>query len=164
MGLLLSYYEAPLGRLLLAVDAGGALVGLDFAAFEGRFRARFLGEVGEMPDGLRAALDGYFGGDLRALEGVRVLLDGTAFQQRVWAALRAIPVGETRSYGHVARAIGQPGAVRAVGTANARNPVMLVVPCHRVIGSGGALAGYAGGMERKAWLLRHEGAIGGGLV
>jgi methylated-DNA-[protein]-cysteine S-methyltransferase len=86
---------------------------------------------------------------------------GTAFQQRVWMALRAIPYGQTVSYGDIARTIGNPKAVRAVGLANGRNPISIIVPCHRVIGSDGALTGYGGGIERKQWLLTHEGAIRG---
>jgi methylated-DNA-[protein]-cysteine S-methyltransferase len=84
---------------------------------------------------------------------------GTQFQQRVWAQLRAIPPGETRSYQALATALGQPGAARAIGLANGRNPVALVIPCHRVIGADGRLTGYAGGLAAKAWLLTHEGAI-----
>ena len=82
---------------------------------------------------------------------------GTVFQKRVWAYLQTIPAAQTRSYGEIAAALGQPGAARAVGLANARNPVAIVIPCHRVIGSQGALTGYAGGIDRKIWLLRHEG-------
>jgi methylated-DNA-[protein]-cysteine S-methyltransferase len=81
---------------------------------------------------------------------------GTVFQRRVWEALRAIPYGETASYGEVARAIGRPAASRAVGAANGRNPISIVVPCHRVVGAGGALTGYGGGLDRKAWLLNLE--------
>ena len=81
---------------------------------------------------------------------------GTPFQRSVWRALRAIPCGETRSYGDIARAIGRPSAVRAVGLANGANPIGVVVPCHRVIGAGGALVGYGGGVDRKRWLLAHE--------
>ena len=83
---------------------------------------------------------------------------GTAFQKAVWAALRAIPAGETRSYSQLAAAIGSPKAVRAAGLANGQNPIAVVVPCHRVIGANGTLTGYAGGLERKRWLLAHEGA------
>lgn len=82
---------------------------------------------------------------------------GTAFQQNVWRQLSTIPFGETRSYGDIANALANPKAVRAVGAANGRNPIAIIVPCHRVIGGNGTLTGYAGGLERKAWLLRHEG-------
>ena len=83
---------------------------------------------------------------------------GTPFQQTVWSALREIPVGTTRTYAQLAASIGRPSAPRAVGLANGQNPVSIVIPCHRLIGSSGALTGYAGGLERKRWLLRHEGA------
>jgi methylated-DNA-[protein]-cysteine S-methyltransferase len=101
-------------------------------------------------------LHAYFAGDLMAVAEIAVDLDGTPFQQRVWSALRKIPVGETTSYGKLASKIGYPGSARAVGTANGLNPVAIIVPCHRVIGSDGALRGYAGGVERKRWLLSHE--------
>lgn len=101
----------------------------------------------------------YFAGDLAALDRLEVAPEGTAFQQQVWAALRKIPVGATTSYAQIARAIGRPTAVRAVGAANGRNPIALVVPCHRVIASDGTLCGYAGGLWRKQWLLQHERAL-----
>jgi methylated-DNA-[protein]-cysteine S-methyltransferase len=104
-------------------------------------------------------LEAYFAGDLAALDGVTTRTAGTEFQQQVWAALRTIPVGATASYGEIAAQIGQKGAARAVGAANNRNPVAIVIPCHRVIGANGALVGYGGGLERKLLLLRHEGAI-----
>jgi methylated-DNA-[protein]-cysteine S-methyltransferase len=100
----------------------------------------------------------YLSGDLRALESVEVDTDGTPFQERVWRVLRRIPPGRTISYAELARAVGSPSAVRAVAGANARNPVSIVVPCHRVIAADGALAGYGGGVPRKEWLLVHEGA------
>jgi methylated-DNA-[protein]-cysteine S-methyltransferase len=101
----------------------------------------------------------YFGGDLRALDAVPCDPGGTPFQARVWKALRTIPVGTTWSYGALARRIGDPKAVRAVGFANGSNPIAVVIPCHRVIGSNGTLVGYGGGLERKHWLLAHEGAL-----
>ena len=100
----------------------------------------------------------YFDGDLAALDGVRVDADGTPFQRAVWSELRAIAPGATLSYAALARAVGAPRAIRAIGRANAQNPVSLVVPCHRVIASDGTLRGYAGGLARKAWLLDHERA------
>ena len=102
------------------------------------------------------ALDAYFEGDICALGSLRVAARGTPFQEKVWQGLRAIPPGQTRSYGQLAAAIGRPGASRAVGAANHANPVGIVVPCHRVIGANGALTGYAGGLDRKRWLLEHE--------
>ena len=103
-------------------------------------------------------LERYFAGDLGALASVRVDPGGTVFQRRVWSALRQLPPGRTASYGDLARAVGAAGAARAVGAANGSNPVAIVIPCHRVIGADGGLTGYAGGVERKQWLLRHEGS------
>ncbi|MEM1184717.1 MAG: methylated-DNA--[protein]-cysteine S-methyltransferase [Planctomycetota bacterium] len=104
-------------------------------------------------------LSGYFAGTRRVFD-VRLDLQGTDFQRSVWTALLDIPFGQTRSYADIARAIGNPDAVRAVGLANGRNPVSIIVPCHRVIGSDGSLTGYGGGMDRKRWLLAHEGVEG----
>lgn len=104
------------------------------------------------------AVDAYVGGDLRAIDDLAVDTGGTEFQQRVWAALRTIPTGDTWSYGELAAAVGNDGAMRAVGSANGANPVSVVVPCHRVVRADGGLGGYGGGLDRKAWLLRHEGA------
>ncbi|HTM58520.1 MAG TPA: methylated-DNA--[protein]-cysteine S-methyltransferase [Candidatus Udaeobacter sp.] len=103
-----------------------------------------------------AALERYAAGDVGALDAIEVEAGGTAFQRRVWSALRRIPAGRTTSYAAIAKEIGSPRAVRAVGAANGANPVAIVVPCHRVIGSSGALQGYAGGLERKRALLEHE--------
>ena len=99
----------------------------------------------------------YFTGDLGAIDGLRAETGGTSFQRRVWSALREIPVGTTISYAELARRIGQPAAFRAVGLANGGNPIGIVVPCHRVIGANASLTGYGGGIERKRWLLAHEG-------
>ena len=112
-------------------------------------------------DGLiraRPALSAYLDGDIGALDAVAVALGGTDFQREVWAALRAIPPGETRAYGALAAALGRPTATRAVAAANGQNPVSLIVPCHRVIGADGSLTGYAWGLARKRWLLEHEAA------
>jgi methylated-DNA-[protein]-cysteine S-methyltransferase len=117
----------------------------------------FHDRPGNAPTGsIRARLEAYFGGELDALAGIEVELGGTPFQHRVWEELRRIPVGETISYGELARRIGRPKAVRAVGGANHQNPIGLVVPCHRVIGADGSLTGYGGGLHRKEWLLAHE--------
>jgi O-6-methylguanine DNA methyltransferase len=110
------------------------------------------------------ALSAYFDGDVRALDAVPVDLSGTEFQLEVWTALRKIPAGRTLSYGDLAKKIGHASASRAVGAANGANPVSLVVPCHRVIASDGTLGGYGWGLERKRWLLEHEGAISGRLL
>lgn len=160
----LTRIESPLGPMLLAT-VDGALVAAEFTGERDPRKWDFArawpeAEFSWDRDGDAAQrLARYFDGDLGALDGVRVASRGSAFQQRVWAALRAIPCGVTRSYGEVAAAIGEPGAARAVGRANATNPVAIFVPCHRVIGANGALTGYAAGLDRKTWLLRHERAL-----
>jgi methylated-DNA-[protein]-cysteine S-methyltransferase len=115
---------------------------------------------GESDDdsGLAERLRAYFAGDLDALADLDVDLRGTAFQRDVWTALRAIPPGETVSYRDIAEAVGRPDATRAVGNAVGSNPVAIVVPCHRVIRTSGGLGGFGGGLDRKRWLLAHEGA------
>jgi methylated-DNA-[protein]-cysteine S-methyltransferase len=154
---------SPIGELV-AVTGGGRLLALDFASHRerlGRLLSKRFGPVRPTPGvdtiGAGARLAAYFAGDLGALDGLPVDGGGTPFQARVWAALRLIPAGETRSYAGLATALRQPTAIRAVARANALNPVAIAVPCHRVIGSDGALRGYAGGLDRKRWLLRHEG-------
>lgn len=104
------------------------------------------------------SLEGYFSGDISAIDNLGVETAGTPFQREVWAALRRIPARRTISYGELAVGLGRPKAIRAVGLANGANPVAIVVPCHRVIGADGSLTGYGGGLERKRWLLAHEGA------
>jgi len=162
--LTLDRIATPVGEVLIVTDADGAVRALDFADFEARMirlLTRHCGGValtpGPAPAAVRAAVDDYFAGDVRALDGLTVVTGGTVFQRQVWGALRAIPAGETRSYGQLAAAIGRPRAVRATGLANSQNPVAVIVPCHRVIGANGTLTGYAGGLERKTWLLAHEG-------
>jgi O-6-methylguanine DNA methyltransferase len=115
-------------------------------------------EPGDAPAAVRSGLERYFGGELAAVRDIDRATGGTPFQRSVWDALVAIPPGQTRGYGELARELGVPRAARAVGWANGSNPLAIVVPCHRVIGAGGKLTGYAGGLQRKAWLLRHEGA------
>ena len=166
MQLILSRYAAPVAELLIVTDGDDVLRALDFSDYEERMRrllARHYGVVslmeGSPPAALTAALDAYFGGDLAALDTVPAATGGSDFQRQVWAALRAIPAGTTSGYGALAARIGRAGAARAVGLANGLNPIGIVVPCHRVIGSSGALTGYAGGVERKRWLLAHEGVI-----
>ncbi len=158
----------PVGEILLAVDANGAVRALDFHDYESRLLRllrRHYGEValnpGAAPDAVRQAVSAYFSGDATALDELQVQTGGTAFQRAVWSALRAIPPGQTRTYGQLAAAIGRPAAVRAVGLANGANPIAVIVPCHRVIGANGALTGYAGGLERKQWLLAHEARFAG---
>ena len=163
--LTLDRVATPTGEVLLVVDADGVVRALDFAGYEDRMSRllrRHWGEVelveGRAPAAVRSAVEAWFGGDLTAFDGLKVRTNGTDFQRAVWAALRAIPAGETRTYGQLAAAIGSPKAVRAAGLANGQNPIAVIVPCHRVIGASGALTGYAGGLERKQWLLAHEGA------
>ena len=160
----LSRISSPIGEILLVTDAAGRLRALDFHDYEERLHRllrRHYGEAqlvgGETPAALAAALRAYFAGDLAVLDTIAVETEGTAFQRKVWAALRRIPAGATLSYGALAAQIGSPKAVRAVGLANGANPVGIIVPCHRVIGADGALTGYGGGLARKQWLLAHEG-------
>jgi len=149
---------------LVASSRGLCLVhgGADWDEMGATLRRRFgVVSLADAQDPFEAAsrLRAYFAGELRALDGLPVDPGGTAFQQSVWAVLRRIPAGRTSSYSDVAAAIGRPSATRAVGAANGANPVAVVIPCHRVIGKRGGLTGYGGGLERKAWLLRHEGVI-----
>ena len=157
---------SPIGTITLALHAGRvcALTCSDHweqqrAALQrrlGRIELRDSDAEGDVVQRLQA----YFAGDLAALDRVRVEPSGTAFQQRVWTALRSIPPGHTASYRDVEHAIGAPSAVRAVGAANGANPIWLVIPCHRVIGADGSLTGYGGGIERKRWLIEHERRAG----
>ncbi len=155
--------ETRVGGLRVAEGPDG-LAALDFADADGRLErlaaARF-GAVelieGPCADSV-ARLRAWLAGDLLAFDGAPLMLGGTDFQRRVWAELLRIPPGETRTYGDLAAALGlSAGAARAVGLANGANPISIAVPCHRVVGKDGALTGYAGGLERKRWLLRHEG-------
>ena len=164
--LTLARYAAPCADLLIVTDRDGVLRALDFSGFDARMQrllARHYGAFalvdGAAPAAIITALDAYFSGDLAALDAIPVATGGSDFQRQVWAALRAIPAGTTSSYGALAARIGKAGAARAVGLANGLNPIGIVVPCHRVIGASGALTGYAGGVERKRWLLTHEGAV-----
>lgn len=111
------------------------------------------------PGGLSSRLGDYFAGDLAVIETLPTATAGTPFQREVWKTLRTIPCGQIMHYGQLAEALGRPGAARAVGAANGSNPVSIVVPCHRVIGRNGTMTGYAGGVQRKEWLLRHEGYL-----
>ncbi len=162
--LLTDTLESPIGRLVLVFDAG-RLCALDYADSHGRMTRllqrryyRFRLGAASKPPGVIQQLRAYLGGKLNAIDSIQVDPGGTAFQQKVWETLRTIPPGTTRTYRDVAEQIGRPNAWRAVGRANALNPISIVLPCHRLIGSNGALTGYAGGLERKHWLLRHEGA------
>lgn len=158
-------HSSPIGPLNVVTD-DGVIVMINFPDFEGRValqsKKALKGETtidGPPHAPTASALDAYFDGQINALEGLSIAPRGTDFELTVWRALRAIPAGETRSYGDIARDIERPTAVRAVGRANGINPIPLVVPCHRVIGANGSLTGFGGGLETKAWLLRHEGAL-----
>lgn len=164
--------ESPIGPLTTglrsspagAAGEGGVCLlhfGADGAPIDAMFERWYPGEprVRQRVTALEAMLRRYFAGDLAVLDTIPVELNGTPFQKRVWQALRRIPSGSTISYADLARRIGSPSAIRAVGTANGANPVAVIVPCHRVIGSDGRLTGYGGGLDRKQWLLSHEGCV-----
>jgi methylated-DNA-[protein]-cysteine S-methyltransferase len=160
----LDHLKTPIGTALLVTDRDGALRALDWEDYERRMRELLRLHYGAVdlskqaaPAGMRAALKGYFDGDLAQLATIAWQVAGTPFQRKVWTALATIPVGTTLSYGTLAARIGLPRAVRAVGHANGSNPISVVLPCHRLIGADGALVKYGGGLERKRWLLRHEG-------
>jgi len=164
MTIQLATVPTPIGPLLLAVHSGSLIrleLDCDAARLERDLVRRFGSvelEEAEDPSGVATRVGRYFAGELRALDGIAVDPGGTAFQNQVWLKLREIPPGRTWSYAELARAVGKPSAVRAVGAANGANPIAIVLPCHRVIGSDGSLTGYGGGLERKQWLLGHEGA------
>ncbi len=158
---------SPLGAITLVWDGDEVLRALDFEDHDARLHRllrRHYGtrpvERGRAPEKLRRALAAFFAGELESIATLRVDTNGTAFQRRVWAALRRIPAGCTSSYGELATSIGAPSACRAVGLANGANPIAIVVPCHRVIGADGTLTGYGGGLARKRWLLDHERRAG----
>ena len=138
----------PIGPLRAESDGDGALTALRFAPGEARSRGTGFAL-------LRAQLDEYFAGEIDTFE-VPLAPAGTPWQQAVWSALLEVPYGETITYTELAARAGRPGAARAAGTANGRNPISILVPCHRVVGTSGALTGYAGGVDAKAWLLAHE--------
>jgi len=157
--------DSELGPIVIVTDAR-ALCALDFGDCEERMKDLLTRRFEDFalrheanPLGVSEKVRAYLAGDLQSLEEVPVDPGGTEFQRTVWSALRAIPVGATRTYGQLAASIGRPTAPRAVGLANGRNPVAIVIPCHRVIGSNAALTGYGGGLPRKQWLLRHEGVL-----
>jgi methylated-DNA-[protein]-cysteine S-methyltransferase len=157
--------DSPLGAML-AVSDGEALCGLYFADGRDlpRFRVDWTRDPAAPPfDRLAAELDEYWAGARRRFE-VPVRLDGTPFQRAVWQAIAAIPYGETISYRDLAERIGRPAAVRAAGAATGRNPVSILVPCHRVVGTGRSLVGYGGGLDRKRRLLELERRVAGGTL
>lgn len=157
--------ETPIGNMTLIARDGVVLL-LEFTDAEERVDREMKARFGDVelqaasnPFGISDAVRSYFAGDLHALDQLLTDGGGTAFENRVWAELRRIPVGTTISYGELAQRVGSPNGMRAVGLANGKNPIAIAVPCHRVIGKDGNLTGYGGGLHRKEWLLRHEGAL-----
>ena len=157
----------PSGELVVIVDRDDKLRVVDWTDHETRMTRlldRHYGKAGYTltpardPGGVSGAMRRYFKGEIGAIDSIEVKTGGTPFQQSVWRALRKIAAGTTVTYAELARRIGRPTAIRATGLANGQNPVGIVVPCHRVIGSDGSLTGYGGGLHRKEWLLKHEGA------
>jgi methylated-DNA-[protein]-cysteine S-methyltransferase len=168
MELILDQLDTPIGQLLIVADREGNLCAVHFGDHRMSLESWLDSHYGKQGYRLEPAtgrlhatraISRYFDGALTAIDDLPVSAEGTEFQQEVWRELRRIPCGTTISYGQLAKRIGRPAAVRAVGLANGSNPIAVVVPCHRVIGSDGSLTGYGGGIDRKAWLLRHEGAI-----
>lgn len=163
--LLMERSPTPLGDMLVVTDEQGLLRALDWGDHESDMlrlmRNHYRKDVLDLretrrPSPAMQAMLAYFDGDLAGIDRLPVLTGGTDFQRRVWAALREIPCGTTISYQELATRIGKPLAVRAVGMANNANPISIVIPCHRVIGSDRTLTGYGGGLHRKRWLLEHE--------
>ncbi|AMO98067.1 methylated-DNA--protein-cysteine methyltransferase [Collimonas arenae] len=168
MNLFLHRITSPLGTILLVTDAEDRVRALDFDDYETRMRSLLSTHYGHydltpatIPSRAEPALQRYFAGELHALQDIDVATNGSAFQQRVWAALRQIPPARMTTYGKLALQLGQYNGARAVGSANGSNPIAIIVPCHRVVGANGKLTGFAGGLERKAWLLGHERAEAG---
>jgi methylated-DNA-[protein]-cysteine S-methyltransferase len=164
MNLLIDRIGSAIGTILVVSD-GARLCALDYSGYEHRMMRLLRARYGAIrlrptrnPAGLSGRVRAYLAGTLRAIDDVAVDTGGTPFQRRVWSALRKIPAGQTLTYGGLAGRLGIPAASRAVGHAVSLNPVAIVVPCHRVIGADGTLTGYAGGLDRKRWLLTHEGA------
>jgi methylated-DNA-[protein]-cysteine S-methyltransferase len=164
---LIDRLPTPAGEMIVIADAEANLRVIDWTEHEDRMkllldrqygRGTYTLKPARDPGGLTSAMRRYFKGDLSVIDKLPVKTAGTPFQRSVWKALRKIECGRTISYAELARRIGRPKAVRAVGLANGQNPVSVVVPCHRVIGSNGSLTGYGGGLPRKKWLLEHEGA------
>jgi methylated-DNA-[protein]-cysteine S-methyltransferase len=158
-------FSSPVGPILLLTDDEDHVRALDWEDYAPRMHQLLRLQNGtvqlepkSVPSSARRAIEAYFEGDLTAIDSLPVKTGGTGFQREVWAALRTIPTGETTTYGTLAIKLGRPKAMRAVGMANGANPISVIVPCHRVIGANTSLTGYGGGIERKRWLLRHEGA------
>jgi len=157
--------DSEIGPIVI-VTRPGALCAVDFPECDERMKTLLSRRFEDFalvhednPLGISEKFRAYFAKDYAALDDIVVDTGGTEFQRRVWAELRAIPPGSTRTYGELAARLGGSNASRAVGLANSQNPLSIVVPCHRLVGSDGSLTGYAGGLARKQWLLHHEGAI-----
>ncbi len=160
---LIDRLSTPIGTAVVACDEEGNLRLFDWSDHEDRWQPMLRARYGAVelkekrdPFGFTKAIEAYMNGEVHAIDTLPVAFAGTPFQSKVWRVLRTIPAGKTLSYGMLAKQIGDPKAVRAVGLANGANPIAVVVPCHRVIGSDGSLTGYGGGLERKRWLLAHE--------
>ena len=162
--LTLDRIPTAIGTALVVTDEAGVLRAFNWTDYEPQMRS-WIGRrypkatLAEGQGPLRPRFEAYFAGRTDAVDGIRWEGAGTDFQKKVWETLCTIPAGQTWSYAQLAETIGRPTAVRAVGLANGSNPVALVVPCHRVIGSNGSLTGYGGGLHRKRWLLQHEGVL-----
>lgn len=162
--LFVDYIQSPIGTIVIVLD-GDRMCSLDFEDYSERMMKLLKRRYAEVqlkqvtdPLGFSTRIKNYFAGEYESLTAIPVHTGGTPFQQQVWTALREIPAGQTFSYSRLAAGIGRPKAARAVGMAVSLNPVALVLPCHRVVGSNASLTGYAGGIDRKRWLLRHEHA------
>ncbi len=165
MQLDLTIYSSPVGEIAIFSN-NGKLCLVDFHDNRDRIDQLLTRRYGAFEirhDGglrwIREKFERYFNGDWNAFEDIDLDTGGTQFQQNVWNRLKAISIGETLSYTGLAQEIGRPKAVRAVAGANASNPIAIIIPCHRVIGKNGAMRGYAGGVDRKKWLLKHEEAV-----
>ena len=163
---MLDHLPSPIGEIVILTDDQGRMRALDWRDHEHRMRRLLSRQYraagiqiieGRAPAAIRTPIMQYFRGNVDAIDAIAVETAGTPFQRTVWRALRRIPAGMTSTYGKLATRIGRPAAVRAVGFANGANPISVVIPCHRLIGSDGSLTGYGGGLERKKWLLEHEG-------
>ncbi len=165
MQILSDRIQTPIGDMMMLASDSAMLL-LEFVDAEGRVEREISTRFAKAeimptknPFGFSRLIINYFAGDLHTIDTIPTDGGGTEFQKRVWAGLRQIPCGVTISYGELATRLGDKNAMRAVGLANGQNPISIVVPCHRVIGANGSMTGYGGGMARKEWLLRHEGAL-----
>ncbi|MGH8188277.1 MAG: methylated-DNA--[protein]-cysteine S-methyltransferase [Steroidobacteraceae bacterium] len=165
---MLDHLTSPIGEIVILTDDQGRLRALDWLEHEHRMRKLLSSQYrptgiqiieGRAPTAIRTPIAQYFRGKVAAIDAISVETAGTPFQRKVWQTLRRIPAGKTSTYGSLATRIGRPAAVRAVGFANGANPISVVIPCHRLIGSDGSLTGYGGGLERKRWLIEHERVV-----